>query len=1456
MATANSKLKLDYGFDAYGTSNVTGDLVVSGVLTTSSLTLSGGGGGLTLAGDLIPDQDLRSLGNTTYRWNLTGNQATLDGSLDVDGITTLYGTLNANTIATGNTTITGFANVSTSVNSALLTVGTDFSANTTGLFHTGTVNASSFTTSNSSTTGIVRANTTGVYPSSNTVGTALGSTTRRWVINANTGNFSGLVTVSGNTTLSGNATLSGTLQTISGNSNFDSGVLFVDSINNRVGINSTTPLVSLDVVGSANVSQGVNSSSYNVGVDFIANSTGVYHTGGVDASRYTISTFFSANSSFLESVGSANLTSATSSLRIGTVSVNTFANSTVIETGTGNFEVGASVGSNVNLNTTSLVIGNGTFFSSVTDSLLRVSNSTATSNLTPGALTIGQTIVNSSAVSVSTGTYSLSANIGSNVFINTSAIFVGNSTLNTIVNSSLVSVSGSTSTSNVTPAGFFVGTTVVNSSVLTIGTGNFSTGANVGANVNLTTTSLKVGNSTLNSTQTSSLLQVSNSSTTANLTAADLTIGSAIVNSSVLTIGTGNFSTGANVGANTRLTTTNLFLGNATVNTSFSATEIKLNDTALIVNSVGIYHTGTVNAASHTTTGVTANTSGVYPASNTVGTALGSTTQRWVVTANTGSFTGTVSGTVANMSTSVNSALLTVGTSFIANTLGSYHTGVVNAATLSVGTNFIANSTQITLSGVTLSANGGVGSSGQVLTSNGTGVYWVTPASGTSVSIADETALNSTVYPAFATQTTGTVSTLYVSSTKLTYNPSSGAFGASRFSVGSDFIANSTAIVGTGFANIATSVNSALLTVGTSFIANTTGAYHTGTINAASHTVGSGFIANTTAIVGTGYANVTVSVNSALLTVGTSFIANTLGAYHTGVVNAASHVTSGFVANTTAIAPTSNTILLGNSIGRFVLSANTGDFTGTVSGTIANMSTSVNSALLTVGTSFISNTTGAYHTGTVNAASHTVGSSFIANSSTVIAPLQLVVTGGTAAGEGGQIILGYGNNLASSITGQANNTFNLDITGGNTGSTPLLRAFFQNADGSTTAGFNIANTGRMHVGSVAEQTDSTFKVTGTANVTTSVNSALLTVGTSFIANTTGAYHTGTVNAASITIGSNFIANTTQITLSGIPLSANGGTGTGGQVLTSNGTSGAPYWSTFVASVPATYVQNTDSRTLSGNLVISGTYFNPSANTVLLGNSISRWVVSANTGDFTGAVTGTSANMSTSVNSALLTVGTSFIANTSGVYHTGTVNAASHTVGSNFIANSTQITISGIPLSANGGTGTGGQVLTSNGTTGSPYWSTVSGGGGGSITVADDTSTNGDRYILFANQTSGTMSTSYVSSTALKYNPSSGQLSATLFSSSSDQRLKTNIHDIEDPLGTLNQLRGVSFNRVETGLKDFGVIAQELEEVLPSLVYTDGEGYKSVSYDSIIGFLIEAIKKQQSQIDMLMENKNH
>jgi hypothetical protein len=148
------------------------------------------------------------------------------------GVTTTGFANVATTLAAGNTTITGFANASVSVNSALLTVGTSFIANTTGAYHTGTINAASFTTTN------FRANTTGAYPLSNTAGNALGNTISRWALSATTGSFAGAV----------------------------------DGITTLAAGNTT-------ITGFANASVSVNSALLTVGTSFIANTTGVTTTG-------------------------------------------------------------------------------------------------------------------------------------------------------------------------------------------------------------------------------------------------------------------------------------------------------------------------------------------------------------------------------------------------------------------------------------------------------------------------------------------------------------------------------------------------------------------------------------------------------------------------------------------------------------------------------------------------------------------------------------------------------------------------------------------------------------------------------------------------------------------------------------------------------------------------------------------------------------------------------------------------------------------------------------------------------------------------------------------------------------------------------------------------------------------------------------------------------------------------
>jgi len=84
---------------------------------------------------------------------------------------------------------------------------------------------------------------------------------------------------------------------------------------------------------------------------------------------------------------------------------------------------------------------------------------------------------------------------------------------------------------------------------------------------------------------------------------------------------------------------------------------------------------------------------------------------------------------------------------------------------------------------------------------------------------------------------------------------------------------------------------------------------------------------------------------------------------------------------------------------------------------------------------------------------------------------------------------------------------------------------------------------------------------------------------------------------------------------------------------------------------------------------------------------------------------------------------------------------------------------------------------------------------------------------------------------------------------SDEREKTNIKTINNSLDKICQCRGVSFNYLnDINKNQYGVIAQEIEKIIPDIVESNQYGYKNVNYLSIIGFLIEAIKELNNKIN--------
>jgi hypothetical protein len=106
---------------------------------------------------------------------------------------------------------------------------------------------------------------------------------------------------------------------------------------------------------------------------------------------------------------------------------------------------------------------------------------------------------------------------------------------------------------------------------------------------------------------------------------------------------------------------------------------------------------------------------------------------------------------------------------------------------------------------------------------------------------------------------------------------------------------------------------------------------------------------------------------------------------------------------------------------------------------------------------------------------------------------------------------------------------------------------------------------------------------------------------------------------------------------------------------------------------------------------------------------------------------------------------------------------------------------------------------------------------------------------------------------------------------SDKRLKDNIKPLENVISDVKKLKGVKFdwdfenpklklNETIAQPKAFqgvgiGFIAQEVEKVIPSLVFTDEDGYKSLEYGLMVSLGIGSIKEQQTKIDSIYKRIN-
>ena len=97
--------------------------------------------------------------------------------------------------------------------------------------------------------------------------------------------------------------------------------------------------------------------------------------------------------------------------------------------------------------------------------------------------------------------------------------------------------------------------------------------------------------------------------------------------------------------------------------------------------------------------------------------------------------------------------------------------------------------------------------------------------------------------------------------------------------------------------------------------------------------------------------------------------------------------------------------------------------------------------------------------------------------------------------------------------------------------------------------------------------------------------------------------------------------------------------------------------------------------------------------------------------------------------------------------------------------------------------------------------------------------------------------------------------------SSDRRLKTNINKISDPIEKLKQINGYMFDWIELENihphkgRDIGIIAQEIENVIPEITTLRDNGFLAVKYEKIIPLLIECIKGNTFEIEKIKELYN-
>lgn len=443
---------------------------------------------------------------------------------------------------------------------------------------------------------------------------------------------------------------------------------------------------------------------------------------------------------------------------------------------------------------------------------------------------------------------------------------------------------------------------------------------------------------------------------------------------------------------------------------------------------------------------------------------------------------------------------------------------------------------------------------------------------------------------------------------------------------------------------------------------------------------------------------------------------------------------------------------------------------------------------------------------------------------------------------------------------------------------------------STALGSGVTSSSLQTVGTLTSLSTGAITTTGalalntSGSVTTDQTTFSLVDATATTVNAFGASTTTTIGA---TTGTHTIRNTTVTLSNATALNLNGASP--GIVTSSTGTAAVFNTNALTGNLFGAATAVTIGAT-SGTATIRNTTTNFSnASAVLQINGTQ--VLSGTT--LGSGVTGSSlTSVGTLTGVTISTGGGTNIANTMNIDTNGSGTARYYSHGSNtstvgshefhLSSSNGSIDTVGMTLSTAGTLSITGGLYTQGSTVGNNLKTTAASGGtvvGGSFNIGQaggdydqagynfvstgtnavynyrvsDTSTiiqysNSGHLFKFA--ASGTAGNPITYTTTMTVGTTGNVVASGTVTSNSDVRLKTNVETITTALDKVVALRGVMFDRISTGVREMGVIAQEVEAVVPELVFTDADGIKSVAYANTVALLIEAIKEQQQQINEL------